>query len=178
MGRAAGTAARATALRGLLMSPHREWQPKVLSRVNPTQISLRDPCDTLGKELSLPDYRAGCTVAVVRRSLTILLVFLFAMQLGPACGFATVVTPDSMNCCQTKCPLESSQHHSGCCQVSATSDKAVAQVGIAPGGAPLSASVGSVVPAPSPANGLRLLTYRSAAPPPQLVLDLLCSRQL
>jgi hypothetical protein len=130
------------------------------------------------KELSLCDNRTGCAVPVVRRSLTILLVFLFAMQLGPACGFATVVTPDSMNFCQTKCPLESSQHHSGCCQVSATSDKAVAQVGIAASASPLSASVGSIVPALSPANGLRLLTYRSPTPPPQTALDLLCSRQL
>src|SRR5260370_10433832 len=118
------------------------------------------------KERSLRDNRIGCTVPIVRRSLTILLVFLFAMQLGPACGFATVVMPDSMNCCQTKCPLESSQHHSGCCQVSATSDKAVAQVGVAASARPLSASVGSVVPGLSPANGLRLLTYRSPAPPP------------
>jgi hypothetical protein len=110
--------------------------------------------------------------------MTILLVTLFAMQLGPACGFATVVMTDSMNCCQTKCPLDSSQHHSGCCQVSATSDKAVAQVGIAPSANPLSTSVGSVVPELILANGLRLLTYRSPAPPPQTVLDLLCSRQL
>src|SRR5260370_27723027 len=130
------------------------------------------------KERSLRDNRTGCTVQVVRRSLTILLVFLFAMQLGPACGFATVVMPDSMSCCQTKCPLGSSQHDSGCCQVSATSDKAVAQAAAAPSVAMWSGSVGSAISTLSPINGIRLLTYRSPAPPPHAALDLLCSRPL
>ena len=113
----------------------------------------------------------------MRKPLIILLALLFAMQLGPACGFATVVMSDSMNCCQTRCPLQSSQNHSGCCQVSATSDKAVAQASVAPHATLLSASVGAAVSMVMPTN-LRLITYRSPAPPPQTALALLCSRQI
>ena len=131
-----------------------------------------------GREKSLLRCRTECSVQVVRRSLTILLVFLFAMQLGPACGFATVVMPDSMQCCQTTCPSHSSQRPAGCCQVSATSDKAVAQAAAAPSVAMWSGSVGSAVSALNPVHGIRLLSYRSPAPPPQSALDLLCSRQL
>ena len=112
----------------------------------------------------------------MRKSLTILLALLFTMQLGPACGFATVV-PASMNCCQTRCPLDSSQHHSGCCQVSATSDKAVAQASVAPHATLLSASVGTAISMVMPTN-LRWIAYRSPAPPPQTVLAMLCSRQI
>ena len=130
------------------------------------------------KEISLPDNHSGCTVEVVRRSLTILLGLLFAMQLGPACGFATVAMQDSMQCCQTRCPPHSSERPAGCCQVSATSDKAVAHAAAAPSVTVLSVSVDSAVSELSPAIGTRLLTYRSPAPPPQAALDLLCSRQL
>src|SRR6266404_5321771 len=107
----------------------------------------------------------------------ILLALLFAMQLGPACGFASVIMPDSTNCCQSKCPLDSSRNHSGCCQVSATSDKAVAQASVAPHATLLSASVGTAVSMLMPTN-LRWITYRSPAPPPQTAFALLCSRQI
>jgi hypothetical protein len=152
------------------MSCARTYYPASISRNN--RVVRHPP-----KEISLRDNHPGCTVEIVRRSLTILLVFLFAMQLGPACGFATVGMPDSANCCQTKCPLESSQHHSGCCQVSATADKAVAQARFVSNPPLWSAPIGSVVSA-VPAVSVRLLTYRSPAPPPQAALDLLCSRQL
>ena len=114
----------------------------------------------------------------MRKSLIILLALLFAMQLGPACGFATVVMPNSMNCCQSKCPIDSSRHHAGCCQVSATSDKAVAQASVVPQAALLSASVGAAVSSLMPIASLQWITYRSLAPPPQTALALLCSRQI
>ncbi len=143
------------------------------------QISGHDGYRTNGgREKSLLRCRNACTVEVVRRSLTILLAFLFAMQLGPACGFATVAMPNSMQCCQSTCPTQSSPRPAGCCQVSATSDKAVAHAATAPSVTLWSASVGSAVSALSLVRGMRLLSYRSPAPPPQAALDLLCSRQL
>jgi hypothetical protein len=118
-------------------------------------------------------------MTIVRRVLTILLLAVLVVQLGPACGFANAAAMDSMQCCQSKCPVGSSQMPANCCRISASSDKAKPAIGTAPQPA-LSYMIGHRAPfALHKISDLYLVTYRSAAPPPQqTALDLLCSRQI
>jgi hypothetical protein len=101
------------------------------------------------------------------------------VQLGPACGFANAAAMDSMQCCQSKCPAHSSRTPANCCRISASSDKAKPSIGSAPQPA-LVYMIGHRAPvALHKISDLSLLTYRSAAPPPQRMrLDLFCSRQI
>jgi hypothetical protein len=115
----------------------------------------------------------------VQRALTILLLAVLVVQLGPACGFANAVAMNSMQCCQSKCPVHSSQMPANCCRISASSDKAKPGIGAAPQPA-LVYMIGHGAPgALHKISDLSLVTYRSAAPPPQrMLLDLFCSRQI
>jgi hypothetical protein len=115
----------------------------------------------------------------VRKALTILLLGVLLVQLGPACGFANAAAMDSMQCCQSKCPAHSSQMPANCCRISASSDKAKPGIGTAPQPA-LAYMIGHRAPvALQKISDLSLVTYRSAAPPPQRMrLDLFCSRQI
>src|SRR5882757_9498748 len=80
------------------------------------------------KETSLHGGHLPRNSGFVRRTLTWLLVLLFAVQLGSACVYAYSTTDDGMNCCATNCPPHSSsQPLASCCHVSASSDKAVSQ---------------------------------------------------
>jgi hypothetical protein len=108
-----------------------------------------------------------------------LLLGVLLVQLGPACGFGSAAAMDSMQCCQSKCPAGSSQMPSNCCRISASSDKAKPGIGTAPQPA-LVYMIGHLAPvAFQKISELSLVTYRSAAPPPQRMrLDLFCSRQI
>ncbi len=114
----------------------------------------------------------------MRRVLTVLLLLMVVVQLGPACGFASAGTVDSMNCCQTKCPPHSSRQPNNCCQLSVTSDKAVTQASVAPRIKLARMGVSAIVSEPRMVRALSLIAYRSPAPPPQALLDILCSRQI
>jgi hypothetical protein len=109
----------------------------------------------------------------------VLLLALLVVQLGPACGLANAVAMDSMQCCQSKCPARSSQMPANCCRIYTSSDKAKPAIGAASQPA-LVYMIGHLAPvAPHNISDLSVVTYRSAAPPPQgMRLDLLCSRQI
>jgi len=118
-------------------------------------------------------------MTIVRRVLTILLLAVLVVQLGPACGFANAAAMDSMQCCQSKCPAHSSQMPANCCRISASSDKAKPGVGTAPQPAVIDVIVHHAPVALHKISNLSLLTYSSPAPPPQRMrLDLFCSRQI
>jgi len=108
-----------------------------------------------------------------------LVLALLVVQLGPACGFENAAAMDSMQCCQSKCPVHPSQMPANCCRISASSDKAKPAVGTAPRPA-LVYMIGHFAPvALHKISDLSLVTYRSPAPPPQRMrLDLFCSRQI
>jgi hypothetical protein len=108
-----------------------------------------------------------------------LLLGVLLVQLGPACGFGNTAATDSMQCCQTKCPARSSQMPANCCRISASSDKAKPGIGTAPQPA-LVYMISHRAPFElQKISDLSLVTYRSAAPPPQRRrFDLLCSRQI
>jgi hypothetical protein len=116
---------------------------------------------------------------LVRQSLTMLLLGVLLVQLGPACGLANVAAMDSMQCCQTKCAAHSSQMPANCCRISTSSDKAKPAIGTAPQPR-LVYMIGHLAPvALQKTSDLSLVTYRSAAPPPQRMrLDLFCPRQV
>src|SRR5258708_24189133 len=115
----------------------------------------------------------------VRRALTILVLAVLVVQLGPACGFANAAAMDSMECCRSKCPAHSSQMPANCCRISASSDKAKPAIGTAPQPALVYMIVHRAPVALHKISDLSLVTYRSPAPPPQRMrLDLLCSRQI
>src|SRR6266446_6853476 len=115
----------------------------------------------------------------VRRVLTVLLLAVLVVQLGPACGFGNAAAMGSMQCCQSKCPVPSSQMPANCCRISASSDKAKPAIGTALQPALVSMIGHLARVAVSKISDLSLVTYRSAAPPPQRMrLDLLCSRQI
>src|SRR5258707_420084 len=79
----------------------------------------------------LPKARNGYRTVSVRRVLTVLLLAVLVVQLGPACGFGNAAAMDSMQCCQSKCPVRSSQMPANCCRISASSDKAKPAIGTA-----------------------------------------------
>ncbi len=115
----------------------------------------------------------------MRRVVTILLLSLLIVQLGPACGLGNAAAMDSMQCCQSKCPTRSSQMPANCCRISASSDKAKPGIGTAPQPALVYMIVHRAPVALHKISDLSLVTYRSAAPPPQRMrLDLFCSRQI
>ena len=126
-----------------------------------------------------PESRNGYRMVLVRRVLIILLLAVLVVQLGPACGFANAAAMDSMQCCQSKCPAHSSQMPANCCRISASSDKAKPGIGTAPQPA-FSCMIDRLAPVSlHKISDLTLVTYRSAAPPPQLMrLYLFCSRQI
>ena len=121
----------------------------------------------------------GAELLSVRRALTMLVLAMLLLQLGPACGFGNAGAMDSMQCCQSKCPARSSPMPANCCRISASSDKAKPAVGPAPQPT-LACVIRHLVPVGLLRNAdLSLVTYRSAAPPPsRMRLDLLCSRQI
>jgi len=108
-----------------------------------------------------------------------LLLAVLVVQIGPACGFGNAAAMDSMQCCQSKCPVHSSQMPANCCQIYASSDKAKRAIGTDAQPA-LVYTIGHIAPAVfHQISELSILTYRSAAPPPQQMrLNLLCSRQI
>src|SRR5260370_40852656 len=130
-------------------------------------------------ERYLPEPGNGSRIVVVRRLLTILLLAVLVVQLGPPCGFANAAAMDSMQCCQSKCPAHSSQMPANCCRISASSDKAKPGIGTASQPA-LVYVIGHLAPvALHKISDLSLLTYRSAAPRSQRMrLDLFCSRHI
>src|SRR5260370_35627686 len=113
----------------------------------------------------LPESGNGSRITIVRRVLTILLLAVLVVQLGPACGFANAAM-DSMQCCQSKCPAHSSQMPANCCRISASSDKAKPGIGIAPQPALVYMIVHRAPVALHTIFDLSLVTYRSPAPPP------------
>jgi hypothetical protein len=108
-----------------------------------------------------------------------LLLAVLIVQIGPACGFANAAAMDGMQCCQSKCPMHSSQMPANCCRIYASSDKAKPVIGTAPQPA-LVYMIGHIAPAVfHQISDLSIVTYRSPAPPPQRMrLNLLCSRQI
>jgi hypothetical protein len=108
-----------------------------------------------------------------------LLLAVLVIQIGPACGFGNAAAMDSMQCCQSKCPVHSSQVPANCCRIYTSSDKAKPALGTAAQPA-LLYMIGHLAPAAlRNISDLSFVTYRSAAPPPQRMrLDLLCSRQI
>ena len=115
----------------------------------------------------------------MQRVVTILLLGLLIVQLGPACGFANAAAMDSMQCCQSKCPAHSSRMPANCCRISASSDKAKPAIGTAPQPALVYVIAHLAPVALHNISDLSLVTYRSPAPPPQRMrLDLFCSRQI
>ena len=127
----------------------------------------------------LPEPGNGVRITLVRRALTMMLLALLVVQLGPACGFGNAAAMDSTQCCQSKCPAHSSQMPTNCCRISASSDKARPVIGTAPQSA-LVYMIGHRAPVTlHKVSDLALVTYRSPAPPPQRKrLDLFCSRQI
>jgi hypothetical protein len=127
----------------------------------------------------LPKARNGYRTVSVRRVLTVLLLAVLVVQLGPACGFGNAAAMDSMQCCQSKCPVRSSQMPANCCRISASSDKAKPAIGTAPQ-LSLVYMIGHLAPlALHQISDFSLVTYRSPAPPPQRMrLNLFCSRQI
>ena len=127
----------------------------------------------------LPEWRNGRRIIPVRRAVTMLLLGMLLVQSGPGCWYASAVATDSMQCCQRKCPARFSQMPANCCWISASSDKAKPSIAAAPQPA-LACTVSHLAPvAVQRISYLSLVTYSSAAPPPQRVrLDLLCSRQI
>ena len=119
----------------------------------------------------------SATIFDVRRVLTVLLLALVVVQLGPACGFASVASAESMQCCQARCPSHSSRAPASCCQISATSDKAVPSAS-ATAQAPVHLASTADLFQLHRVSDLSWLVYRSPAPPPQNSLALLCSRQI
>lgn len=115
---------------------------------------------------------------IVRRALTMLLLSVLLVQLGPACGFGNAPAMDSMQCCQSKCPARSSQMPANCCRMSASSDKA--KPAIATALQPALVTIGHLaLVALHKISDLSFVTYRSPAPPPpRMRLDLFCSRQI
>src|SRR6266851_783938 len=121
----------------------------------------------------LPKARNGYRTVSVRRVLTVLLLAVLVVQLGPACGFGNAAAMDSMQCCQSKCPVHSSRMLANCCRISASSDKAKPGIGTAPQPALVYMIVHRAPVALHKISDLSLVTYRSAAPPPQRMrLDL------
>ena len=105
-----------------------------------------------------------------------LLLALLVVQLGPACGLANAAAMDSMQCCQTKCPARSSQMPANCCRIYTSSDKAKPALGTGPEPA-LVYMIGHFAPvALHNISDLSVVTYRSAAPPPQRMRLDCCAR--
>src|SRR5882757_5845943 len=71
------------------------------------------------------------TIIIVRRALTMLMLGVLLVQLGPACGLGNAAM-DSMQCCQSKCPAHSSQTPANCCRIAASADKAKPGIGTTP----------------------------------------------
>jgi len=127
----------------------------------------------------LPNCRNEYRMISVRRVVTVLLLALLVVQLGPACEFGNAAVMDSMQCCQSECPVRSSQMPANCCRISASSDKAKPVIGTAPQPS-LVYMVGHLASvALYKISDPSLVTYRSVAPPPQRMrLSLFCSRQI
>ena len=125
-----------------------------------------------------PESRNGYRMVLVRRVLIILLLAVLVVQLGPACGFGNAAAMDSMQCCQSKCPVRSSQMPANCCRISASSERAKPAIGSAPQPV-LVYMIGHLAPlALHKISDLSLVTYRSLAPPQRMRLNLFCSRQI
>src|SRR5260370_7527633 len=70
-------------------------------------------------------------MVLVRRALIMLVLAVLVVQLVPGCGFGNAAAMDSMQCCQSKCPVRSSQMPANCCRISASSDKPKPAIGTA-----------------------------------------------
>jgi hypothetical protein len=127
----------------------------------------------------LPEPGNRLTIIIVRKALTILMLGVLLVQLGPACGFANAAAIGSMQCCQSKCPAHSSRMPTNCCRIFASSDKAKPAIGTTPQPA-LVYMIGHLAPvALHKISDLSLVMYRLPAPPPQRMRrDLFCSRQI
>ena len=120
----------------------------------------------------------GTAMLSVRSVLTILLLLVVVSQLVPACGFASAASAESIQCCQTKCLSPSSRASASCCQISATSDRAVPSTSAMPQAPVVRLASTSDLFRLHRVSNLSWLAHRSLAPPPQNSFDALCSRQI
>jgi hypothetical protein len=159
--------------------PFPEWDEILMAHRQPIPLQILSLLSRHCLSRDLPKSKNGYRIMPVRRVLTVLLLAVLVVQLGPACGFENAAAMDSMQCCQSKCPAPSSQMPANCCRISASSDKAKPAIGTAP--QPLLVyMIGHLAPlALHKISDLSLVTYRSPAPPPERMrLNLFCSRQI
>jgi hypothetical protein len=96
----------------------------------------------------------------------VLLLAVLVVQLGPACGFGNAAVMNSMQCCQSKCPVGSSQMLANCCRIYARSEQAKPAIGTVPQPSLVYMICHLASVALQQISDPSLVTYRWAAPHP------------
>lgn len=123
--------------------------------------------------------KRGVTYTLVRKMAIAFLVFALAFQVSLGCGYVRVAAANDGDCCATKCPMPSTQHANDCCQVSISTESALAHPAAVqvPDITAVAVRADATITVPSLAAPFACSIWRSPAPPPPLIA-FLCSRQI
>jgi hypothetical protein len=116
------------------------------------------------------------SLRTVRRALTLLLLLLIGLQVGPACGTVAASALEAARCCLSHCP-HSSQLPEKCCHVSVKVERAVAPATISPQSTVLCRSFPTIASIRESQGRWDDISFVSGLPPPA-TFGMLCSRQI